>query len=420
MQHATDDRSIDMFAVGFQEIVDLNASNIMAASTENAKQWAEELERVLSCREEKYCLVTSTQLVGVCLYVFVKAEHSEHIRDVAIDSVKTGLGGATGNKGAVAIRFVYKATSLCFVCSHFAAGQNQVAERNADFNEITRKMMFPMGRTLKSHDYVFWGGDFNYRIDMDKEELKEALRNNEIIRVLQNDQLKKQQEVGGAFGEYCEGDIDFHPTYKYDLFSDDYDTSEKARAPAWCDRVLWKRRKHIAESNESWSPGRVVHYGRSELKQSDHRPVIAIIDVDVAEVVPDLRQQVINEVIESMGPPDCTIIATVLNVLEGGEDEQLFSESTTNTIIQELSNFGEIILVRFVDDSMWVTFREGHSALSAAAKKKAVLCGLELGFELRTENWLQEFHKEIALCSQNTVALTEYDTGDYNSEFHFN
>lgn len=146
MQHGTEDRAIDMFAVGFQEIVDLNASNIMAASTENAKQWAEELERVLSSREEKYNLVTSHQLVGVCLYVFVKAEHIEHIRDVAIDSVKTGLGGATGNKGAAAIRFVYKATSLCFVCSHFAAGQNQVAERNADFNEITRKMMFPMVR----------------------------------------------------------------------------------------------------------------------------------------------------------------------------------------------------------------------------------------------------------------------------------
>lgn len=184
--------------------------------------------------------------------------------------------------------------------------------------------------------------------------------------------------------------------------------------------MLWKRRKHIAESNESWSPGRVVHYGRAELKQSDHRPVMAIIDVDVAEVVTEQRQQVINEVIESMGPPDCTIIATVLNVLEGSEDEQLFSESTTNTIIQELSKFGDVILVRFVEDSMWVTFREGHSALEVASKKKAVMCGLELGFELKTVNWLQEFQKEISLCSQNTVALTEYDTGDYNSKYSLN
>lgn len=117
----------------------------MAASTDNAKAWAEELQKVLS-REQQYCILTSQQLVGVCLYVFVKPESAPFIKDVAVDSVKTGLGGATGNKGAVAIRFVYKATSMCFVCAHFAAGQSQVTERNADFAEITRKLAFPMVR----------------------------------------------------------------------------------------------------------------------------------------------------------------------------------------------------------------------------------------------------------------------------------
>lgn len=55
--------------------------------------------------------------------------------------------------------------------------------------------------------------------------------------------FQKQQEGGNVFKNYQEGDITFPPTYKYDLFSDDYDTSEKCRAPAWTDRVLWKRRK---------------------------------------------------------------------------------------------------------------------------------------------------------------------------------
>lgn len=65
-------------------------------------------------------------------------------RDVAVDTVKTGMGGATGNKGAVAIRMLFHTTSLCFVCSHFAAGQSQVKERNEDFVEIARKLSFPM------------------------------------------------------------------------------------------------------------------------------------------------------------------------------------------------------------------------------------------------------------------------------------
>lgn len=54
------------------------------------------------------------------------------------------MGGATGNKGGVAIRLLFHTTSICFVCSHFAAGQSQVKERNDDYNEITRRLTFPM------------------------------------------------------------------------------------------------------------------------------------------------------------------------------------------------------------------------------------------------------------------------------------
>lgn len=61
-----------------------------------------------------------------------------------MDKVKTGLGGATGNKGGVGIRFLAHSTSFCFVCAHLAAGQSQVADRNADYLEILRKMSFPM------------------------------------------------------------------------------------------------------------------------------------------------------------------------------------------------------------------------------------------------------------------------------------
>ena len=57
--------------------------------------------------------------------------------------MKTGLGGAAGNKGGIAVRFLYHSTSLCFICSHFAAGQSHVKERNSDFHEIAQKLTFP-------------------------------------------------------------------------------------------------------------------------------------------------------------------------------------------------------------------------------------------------------------------------------------
>ena len=69
-------------------------------------------------------------------------------RDVAVDSVKTGLGGSAGNKGGVAIRFLLHSTSLCFVCSHFAAGQSNVADRNSDYHDIVNKIEFPMVKSF--------------------------------------------------------------------------------------------------------------------------------------------------------------------------------------------------------------------------------------------------------------------------------
>ena len=72
-------------------------------------------------------------------------------RDLAVDTVKTGLGGQAGNKGAVAIRFMLNSTSLCFVCAHFAAGQSQVKERNSDYHEISQKICFPAVSNMRRY-----------------------------------------------------------------------------------------------------------------------------------------------------------------------------------------------------------------------------------------------------------------------------
>uniref|UniRef100_A0A673YRG4 phosphoinositide 5-phosphatase n=1 Tax=Salmo trutta TaxID=8032 RepID=A0A673YRG4_SALTR len=349
----------DIFAIGFEEMVELNAGNIVSASTTNQKLWAAELQKNIS-RDHKYVLLASEQLVGVCLFVFIRPHHAPYIRDVAVDTVKTGMGGATGNKGGVAIRMLFHTTSICFVCSHFAAGQSQVKERNDDYNEITRKLTFPMGRLLYSHDYIFWCGDFNYRISQPNEEVKELIRQQNWEALTAGDQLVDQKNQGLVFRGFIEGNLDFAPTYKYDLFSDDYDTSEKCRTPAWTDRCLWKRRKWnfdktaeemnmagpVGEAEEQqqypWSPGELKYYGRAELKTSDHRPVMAVMDIDVLEVDPDARHQVYKEVIALQGPPDGTILVSLCS---SGPDDY-FDDALIDELLDKFAVFGEVILIR--------------------------------------------------------------------------
>uniref|UniRef100_A0A3B5LUT2 Synaptojanin-1 n=1 Tax=Xiphophorus couchianus TaxID=32473 RepID=A0A3B5LUT2_9TELE len=428
---------IDIFAIGFEEMVELNAGNIVSASTTNQKLWAAELQKNIS-RDHKYVLLASEQLVGVCLFVFIRPQHAHFIRDVAVDTVKTGMGGATGNKGGVAIRLLFHTTSICFVCSHFAAGQSQVKERNDDYNEITRRLSFPMGRLLYSHDYVFWCGDFNYRINLPNEEVKELIKQQNWDALTAGDQLLEQKNTGMIFRGFIEGNLDFAPTYKYDLFSEDYDTSEKCRTPAWTDRILWKRRKWNfnrtaeemnvvgaastsgdAEDNpeQAWSPGTLKYYGRAELKTSDHRPVVAVIDVDILEVDPEERHQVYKDVIALQGPPDGTILVSLCS---SGPDDY-FSDELIDELLDKFANFGEVILIRFVEEKMWVTFLEGYSALAALSLSGSSVLDKVIDIRLRSSGWIKSLEEEMSverICgsiptsASSTLLAEDVDVGD--------
>ncbi len=69
----------DIFAIGFQELVGLTASNIVAASSSNRREWGVELQKVLS-RDTRYELLTAEQLVGICLYIFIRPKFIPYIR----------------------------------------------------------------------------------------------------------------------------------------------------------------------------------------------------------------------------------------------------------------------------------------------------------------------------------------------------
>ncbi|KAK7099032.1 synaptojanin-1-like [Littorina saxatilis] len=389
------EKPIDIFAVGFEEIVDLNASNIMKASTTNAFEWQLEVQKTVS-REHKYVLLTHIQLVGVVLFIYVRPHLAPFIRDVAVDKVKTGLGGATGNKGGVGIRFLVHSTSFCFVCAHLAAGQSQVNDRNEDYAEITRRMSFPMGRTILSHDYVFWCGDFNYRIDLPNDEVKRLTESENWAALQEFDQLNVQHAADKTFQGFKEGSTNFAPTYKYDMFSDDWDTSEKSRTPAWTDRILWRHRPLPFCPDDRAT---LLLYTRAELRVSDHRPVVALYEVETLEVVQDAKQQVLQEVVAQQGPPDGTVIISMANGEDFGDDE------VVNEIVEKFTEVGEVIIVRFVGSDMWVLYKSGQDALEALHLDQTPVGGHTLSVRLKTPGWRAEIERELQLCSANTGAL---------------
>jgi len=175
---------IDIFVVGFEEIVDLNAQNIVSASEEHALIWLKKLNSFLRVQGKYVPLfIDPLQLVGVCIFVFVLQKHVAHIRDVCVSKSKTGMGGNAGNKGGVLVRFIYYNTSMCFVCSHFAAHQKEIKQRNDDFRQIYENSEF-VGQSVtssatklevKQHDYVFWCGDLNYRIDLSNDRCRSLI-----------------------------------------------------------------------------------------------------------------------------------------------------------------------------------------------------------------------------------------------------
>ncbi|KAE8398191.1 SacI homology domain-containing protein [Aspergillus pseudonomiae] len=279
-----------IFAVGFQEIVSLSPQQIMSTDPTTRKVWEVAVGNCLNNRASsrgtaKYVLLRSGQLVGAALMVYVREDALRDIKNVEGSVKKTGLSGMAGNKGGCAIRFEYCNTRICFVTAHLAAGFANYDERNRDYETIYHGLRFQKNRAIENHDAIVWLGDFNYRIGLDNQFVRELVTQKDYQKLYSNDQLNLQMLAGRAFPFYTEGLITFPPTYKYDIDSDIYDTSEKARIPAWCDRILWR------------GPClRQMEYNTANLRFSDHRPVWAafscVINV-VDEAVKDRLRRIL-------------------------------------------------------------------------------------------------------------------------------
>jgi endonuclease/exonuclease/phosphatase family metal-dependent hydrolase len=284
----------DIIAVGFQEIVELSPQQIMSTDPAHRSLWENAVKRTLNSNthaqedpNESYLLLRSGQLVGAALMIFVKSSFLSSIKNVEGSIKKTGLSGIAGNKGAVAIRMDVESSSLCFVTAHLAAGFANYEERNRDYKTISSGLTFQKNRSIDDHDSIIWLGDFNYRIGLGHEKVKQLMAAGDLETLYENDQLNLQMVAGVAFPFYSESRVTFLPTYKFDVGTDNYDTSEKNRIPAWTDRILRKGNNL-----------RQTAYDSAPLRFSDHKPVYATFECEITIIQEEKKAMLSKQLYE--------------------------------------------------------------------------------------------------------------------------
>ncbi|KAH7096955.1 DNase I-like protein [Auriculariales sp. MPI-PUGE-AT-0066] len=229
----------DLLVVTLQELDLSTEALIYATNPARDDAWTAAVVAALGHRADgdEYVKVASKQLVGMLVILIATRAVRPRIRDVRTASVGVGIMGLMGNKGAVGLRVRVDGSTLTFVCAHLAAFDEQHARRDADFVDITRRMLFlPSGiadvalpssplsaietdpealaaaatarrrstvvenpmfdpnviaasalpipleslvplekASMWDTDALFWSGDFNYRLDLPDADIREML-----------------------------------------------------------------------------------------------------------------------------------------------------------------------------------------------------------------------------------------------------
>jgi len=266
------DSKPDILLLGLQEVKaqpqNLLADNLLAGED----PWTASLRSKLA--PLGYIKVRSIRLMGIVLSLFTLVKHVPHLRGIETQYTRLGFAGYWGNKGCVSVRFKIYGVSVCIVNCHLAAHEEFYQDRVESYNNVLGSHLYSTEETelILYHDYVFWIGDLNFRLDSETlkfEEVDLMVSKDELGKLLAFDQLARARKSGQAFSELNETLPTFPPSFKYKVGTSVYDSK---RLPSWTDRILYKANVANYE-NYKLSLNQHSYTAHADFLESDHKPV---------------------------------------------------------------------------------------------------------------------------------------------------
>ncbi|KAF5452812.1 hypothetical protein F2P56_027775 [Juglans regia] len=337
---------VGIVVIGLQE-VDMGAGFLaMSAAKETVglegsavgQWWLDTIGKALD-EASTFERMGSRQLAGLLISLWVKKNLRPYVGDFDVAAVPCGFGRAIGNKGGVGVRIRVYDRIMCFVNCHLAAHLEAVNRRNADFDHIYRNMVFSRSSNLLNNasagvstaahmprntnvgsgnseepkpelsqaDVVVFLGDFNYRLfGISYDEARDFVSQRCFDWLREKDQLREEMKAGRVFQGMREALIRFPPTYKFERHQAGlagYDSGEKKRIPAWCDRVIYRDNRSASVSDCSLEcpvVSSILQYEACmDVTDSDHKPVRCKFNVRIAHSDRSVKRQEFGKIFRS-------------------------------------------------------------------------------------------------------------------------
>lgn len=199
------------YCIGLQEIVKLNASNIVLFSgKDTANFWETKISQFLQTNYN-YTLQYKENLVGVLFLFFIKTSEAKNINKTKNSIQKSGFLNYFGNKGSLFYEFNYKDKNFAFCTGHLTAGSNikNYNERETQLiNILNHQNNKDFNKFYKSNFYFIFG-DLNFRVRINKKSFF----------------IKVDEIINNSFINEKKGELEY-----FNQVNEEIDEEEKERA----------------------------------------------------------------------------------------------------------------------------------------------------------------------------------------------